>query len=226
MITHFIKNSEGGMFSVIIPTMWRSSKTSKLLKDLYSSKYIHEIIIIDNDTSAKNVELDQYSDKVRYYPQSENIYVNPAWNLGVSLANNDLLCICNDDINFDVDDYIQAILPSISELGVFGANIRPFRKVSKDLMYKIDNIKILKAALASQGFGMLMFMNKKNWIDIPSNLKIWFGDDWITNKHENNYTVNMIKTIDADKHTTVSSPELRERIKLDKVEWEKWKPRT
>ena len=50
------------MFSVIIPTMWRSNKTSKLLKDLYDSKHIHEIIIIDNDVAAKNVNLDQYAD--------------------------------------------------------------------------------------------------------------------------------------------------------------------
>jgi len=210
-------------FSVIIPTMWRSNKTSKLLKDLYESKYVHEIIIIDNDVVAKNVDLDQYSDKIRYYPQTENIYVNPAWNLGVSLANNDLLCICNDDINFDVNDYIQFILPHISELGIFGANIRPFFKVTKNLLNKINNIKIINAALSTQGFGMLMFMNKKNWINIPSSLKIWFGDDWLTRNHENIYSVNLVKTIDADKHTTASSPELKEILKLDRIEWKRLK---
>jgi len=211
------------MFSIIIPTMWRSNKTSKLLKDLYNSKYIHEIIIIDNDVAAKNVNLDQYTDKVKYYPQVENIYVNPAWNLGVSLANNDLLCICNDDINFNVNSYIKFILPHISKLGIFGSNIRPYHEVTQDLLYKINDDRITKAALATQGFGMLMFLNKKNWIDIPSSLKIWYGDDWITESHKNIYLVNMIKTIDADKHTTASSPELKEIIKLDKIEWKRLK---
>lgn len=211
------------MFSVIIPTMWRSNKTAKLLKDLYSSEFIHEIIIIDNDVAAKNVDLDQYQDKIKYYPQTENIYVNPAWNLGVSLANNDLLCICNDDINFDVDDYIQFILQHIDQLGVFGSNIRPFNKVTQDLLYKINDERILKAAIATQGFGMLMFLNKRNWIDIPSNLKIWFGDDWITNTHNNVYSVNLVKTIDADKHTTATSPELKEILKLDSIEWKRLK---
>tara|TARA_B110000902_G_scaffold139075_1_gene160673 strand:+ start:965 stop:1612 length:648 start_codon:yes stop_codon:yes gene_type:complete len=210
-------------FSVIIPTMWRSNKTSKLLKDLYESKYIHEIIIIDNDVAAKNVDLDQYSNKIRYYPQTENIYVNPAWNLGVSLANNDLLCICNDDINFNVNDYIQFVLPHISELGIFGANIRPYHKVTQDVLYKINDDRITRAALATQGFGMLMFMNKKNWINIPSSLKIWFGDDWLTGNHENIYSVNLVKTIDADKHTTASSPELKEILKLDRIEWKRLK---
>ena len=211
------------MFSIIIPTMWRSNKTSKLLKDLYNSKYIHEIIIIDNDVAAKNVNLDQYTDKVKYYPQVENIYVNPAWNLGVSLANNDLLCICNDDINFNVNSYIKFILPHISKLGIFGSNIRPYHEVTQDLLYKINDDRITKAALATQGFGMLMFLNKKNWIDIPSSLKIWYGDDWITESHKNIYLINMIKTIDADKHTTASSPELKEIIKLDKIEWKRLK---
>ena len=209
--------------SVIIPTMWRSKKTLQLLNDLYDSKYVHEIIIIDNDVAAKNVNLDQYTDKVKYYPQVENIYVNPAWNLGVSLANNDLLCICNDDINFNVNDYIKFILPHISKLGIFGSNIRPYHKVTQDLLYKINDDRITKAALATQGFGMLMFLNKKNWIDIPSSLKIWYGDDWITESHKDIYSINMIKIIDADKHTTASSPELKEIIKLDKIEWKRLK---
>ena len=209
--------------SVIIPTMWRSKKTLQLLNDLYDSKYVHEIIIIDNDVAAKNVNLDQYTDKVKYYPQVENIYVNPAWNLGVSLANNDLLCICNDDINFNVNSYIKFILPHISKLGIFGSNIRPYHEVTQDLLYKINDDRITKAALATQGFGMLMFLNKKNWIDIPSSLKIWYGDDWITESHKDIYSINMIKIIDADKHTTASSPELKEIIKLDKIEWKRLK---
>tara|TARA_R110000782_G_scaffold869_3_gene3110 strand:+ start:2112 stop:2753 length:642 start_codon:yes stop_codon:yes gene_type:complete len=209
--------------SVIIPTMWRSKKTLQLLNDLYDSKYVHEIIIIDNDVAAKNVNLDQYTDKVKYYPQVENIYVNPAWNLGVSLANNDLLCICNDDINFNVNDYIKFILPHISKLGIFGSNIRPYHKVTQDLLYKINDDRITKAALATQGFGMLMFLNKKNWIDIPNSLKIWFGDDWLTNIHENIYSVNMVKTINADKHTTASSPELKKILKQDRIEWKRLK---
>tara|TARA_R110002124_G_scaffold71901_1_gene192344 strand:- start:4453 stop:5094 length:642 start_codon:yes stop_codon:yes gene_type:complete len=209
--------------SVIIPTMWRSKKTLQLLNDLYDSKYVHEIIIIDNDVAAKNVNLDQYTDKVKYYPQVENIYVNPAWNLGVSLANNDLLCICNDDINFNVNDYIKFILPHISKLGIFGSNIRPYHKVTQDLLYKINDDRITKAALATQGFGMLMFLNKKNWIDIPNSLKIWFGDDWLTNIHENIYSVNMVKTINADKHTTASSPGLKKILKQDRIEWKRLK---
>jgi len=213
----------GTSFSVIIPTMWRSNKTSKLLKDLYDSKYIHEILIIDNDVTAKNIDLDQYKDKIKYYPQTKNIYVNPAWNLGVSLSQNDLLCICNDDINFDVDDYIQFILPNILKLGIFGANIRPYHKVTQDLLYKINDDRITRAALSTQGFGMLMFINKRNWIDIPTGLKIWFGDDWLTGKHKNIYSVNMVKTINADKHTTASSPELKEILKLDRIEWKRLK---
>lgn len=207
------------VFSVIIPTMWRSNKTEKLLKDLNASKYVSEIILIDNDTKSKNIDLNKLH-KIKYYPQPENIYVNPAWNLGVELASNDLLCICNDDINFEVDKHFEFVTQHTDKMGLFGANIRPFRKIEKDLLYKINDIRITKAALATQGYGMLMFTSKNKWVNIPDTLKIWFGDDWMANEHKDNlYSLHFVDGIDADKHTTVSSKELSQIIKDDKLAW-------
>ena len=72
-------------YSIIIPTMWRSELIHQMLPLYDRSEYVGEVIIIDNDPS-KMPDLSQF-EKVRHYAMKENIYVNPAWNLGVSLAN-------------------------------------------------------------------------------------------------------------------------------------------
>ena len=72
----------GDKFSVVIPTMWYSDKTHRNLVNLNDCDEVGEIILIDNNTPLKPDYIDNL-DKVRYLPQKENIFVNPAWNLGV-----------------------------------------------------------------------------------------------------------------------------------------------
>lgn len=69
-------------FSVIIPTMWKSKRTQGMLSALEASEHVKEIVLIDNDPSArKSVKLEHFK-KLIHLPQEENIFVNPAWNLG------------------------------------------------------------------------------------------------------------------------------------------------
>jgi glycosyltransferase involved in cell wall biosynthesis len=86
-------------FSVIIPTLWKSNRIHQLLKDLISSEFVDEIILIDN--AGKYFEYYEALDKVKLIQVKENIYVSPAWNLGVEIAKNEHIAICNDDINFN-----------------------------------------------------------------------------------------------------------------------------
>ena len=101
-------------YSVIIPTLWKSDRTKKLLSDLNECEYVDEIIIIDNTGTEERDILPTIYPKLRMVSKGKNIYVNPAWNLGVELAKNDLIALVNDDINFDTNVF-----------GVIDENILP-----------------------------------------------------------------------------------------------------
>jgi len=55
---------------------------------------INEIIIINNDPSYKIPTYFKHN-KIKILTQKENIFVNPAWNLGVSVAKNENIIIAN-----------------------------------------------------------------------------------------------------------------------------------
>ena len=47
-----------------------------------------EIIVIDNNTLSNN-KTQIINEKLIILPQTENIFVNPAWNLGVNISKNE-----------------------------------------------------------------------------------------------------------------------------------------
>lgn len=206
------------MISVIIPTMWRSDKTIGLLAALQTSRHIGEIIIIDNDVNARNIDLTRFT-KVRHFPQESNIFVNPAWNLGVKYAKHEILCICNDDINFNVEDVCSTVLKHQERLGIFGASIDSGRNNQKPDVICLDNLALRKAWIVAYGFGMLMFLKKSRWIDIPEELKIYYGDNWISEVHSPAYAIEYKTEIKADKHTTCMSDDIRPLLMEDRKTW-------
>ena len=102
-------------YSVIIPTLWRCN-----LEDFYNTlrifcgePQIKEIILIDNDITFKQTikqNILNISYKIKYYPQQENIYVNPSWNLGVSKSSGEHLMIVNDDFHITSKKTLKNIL--------------------------------------------------------------------------------------------------------------------
>ncbi|WP_322613374.1 glycosyltransferase family 2 protein [Dermacoccus abyssi] len=67
-------------FAVIIPTMQRSPLLWEQLPHYLASELVAEVVIINNVPAAIDVE----HPKLRVLAQERNIYVNPAWNLGVA----------------------------------------------------------------------------------------------------------------------------------------------
>ena len=110
------------LFTIIIPTIWNIefSFIYTLLNDLNDSIFVGEIILIDNSPlklSSDNELLLKRIRKLNHVKQEKNIYVNPAWNLGVALAKYDYLCVLNDDVNTDwnilnivYNDYFKSYL--------------------------------------------------------------------------------------------------------------------
>lgn len=199
------------MFSVIIPTMWRSMRILGMLHRLYKSEYVDEIVIIDNDKQSR---LFFDNRKTKILEQEENIFVNPAWNLGVKEAKNDNICILNDDVTFDVNEVFSAATQVLSDhpsscLGVHPVSYQGYG----------DSIKVTEGSAIGEGWGCCIFLKKDNWVDIPDQLKIWFGDNWIVKNHDKCFSAAF--RISTEMSTTSNSEELSDVIKKDIEGWEK-----
>lgn len=163
-------------FSVIVPTMWASPRINYMLSCMIDDDSVGEIIIIDNKPSSNNLKVS--SPKINILAQSQNIYVNAAWNLGVSKAKYENICIANDDILFDQMDLLPFIEKHLS-LGVIGMHTSNYYpEVYGDGAYIIDkNPDSGKGR--DWGWGCLYFIKKSEWKEIPSDLKIACGDDYL-----------------------------------------------
>lgn len=160
----FIKRD--AKFSVIIPTLFLSEYTNQLIEAFNSSEFVDEILLIDN-TNSNGKELIKFP-KVKVLNQSQNLYVNPSWNVGVTVSKNEHIIICNDDIFFDI-----SIIPKIasvlsSNIGIIGIDNKPAKKLT---------ISVAKSR--KDPFGVIMFLQKSSYTEIPKDLLIWYGDDYL-----------------------------------------------
>ena len=165
-------------YTVVVPTMWRAAQQfTKFLVELCEYELVGEIIIIDNDNDA---EPDDFQDhpKIKRFVPGENIYVNPAWNLGVEVAQYSRICIVNDDVSFDLklfDRLADLITPAA---GVFG--LCPGDPIFNHPPVTNGAIDIIPwTGQHTHGFGCLMFLHRSNWAAIPEELKIYYGDNYI-----------------------------------------------
>lgn len=83
------------MLSIIIPTLQNNIKVlNKLLIELIDDECVNEVIVIDN--SRRGISLT--NKKIKVLTPKVNLYVNPAWNLGVRCSKNQFIGILNDDL--------------------------------------------------------------------------------------------------------------------------------
>lgn len=197
-------------FSVIIPTLWIPKTFKQLLNDLNNCELISEIIIIDNNPNDK-IDLSKFN-KIKYYSEGKNIYVNPAWNKGVELSKNNLIAICNDDIIFSVNETFEFISKNVDKLGVIGVHTQCINN-------KKSNIELFETDKRLWGSGTLMFVKKEKWVNIPKELKIWFGDDFIFHKNKPAYTINIpnFQTKMSESHNAFDY--IKTIIENDKKTW-------
>lgn len=178
--------------SVVIPTMWKSDKLETLLNNLQKCDRIGEILIIDNDYSHKNINIDNY-DKIIYLKMVENIYVNPAWNLGVSKSNFEIVVLLNDDILFDVNFFNQL---NVADETIIGVAEQSYKDPND------NNFRLEETDDRNWGFGCMIIFNKKYYVQIPEELKIWCGDDYLFKKFKNK---SIIKGVYFDTTMSITS---------------------
>jgi glycosyltransferase involved in cell wall biosynthesis len=170
------------MFSVVIPTMWRGHGIDVMLNQLkmLDSPFIGEVIIIDNDPSK--IRLIPPSPKVRYLPQKQNIYVNPAWNLGVKTAKFDQICLMSDDIIFDPSVFEQLSITVNEKVGVIGldddCDVGPSGNITQGKKIRVISAPGIYPQY-ERTFGVMMFVHKNNYFQIPEEFKIFLGDAWL-----------------------------------------------
>lgn len=177
----YILNTTNKKVSITVPTMWKCKDILYEALQLYiNSSLVDDIIIIDNDR-INTPEWDLLNNpKIRLVKMYENIFVNPAWNLGVSLAKNELVNIVNDDIIYDIN-CLEKVLKSAENpnFGIIGFS--PGDTLHNQPPHIHENIDLItcNSVQRPHGFGMSMFVRKSDWIDIPDDLKIYFGDDFL-----------------------------------------------
>jgi hypothetical protein len=199
-------------YSVIIPTLWKSDRTKKLLSDLNECEYVDEIIVIDN-------EYDGYQDtkveKIRFVSFGGNIYVNPAWNKGIELARNNNIALCNDDINFNPNIFGVIDESILSYVGIIGMGEGNYKdNIDKE---KGSYIDIWEPGVNDWGWGCMILLNKKNWIDIPDNIKIWYGDNFIKDVNPSPKAVLRNFKVETEMSTTSDGDEWNDRKKEDHI---------
>lgn len=170
------------MFSVVVPTMWKFEPFIQFVEDMTSATPVDEIIIINNNRDQTPNHSVLNHPKVQHIVCDHNIFVNPAWNLGVRLARNDRVCIVNDDLIFDLKVF-HRMWPHIHpERGVYGMSAGNVEMGQEPITTGEINVRHCPTPyhhITHFGYGQFMMFNKNNYIPIIDGLDIYWGDNFI-----------------------------------------------
>lgn len=174
------------MISVIIPTMWRSPFVMDLLEQLENIKSVGEVILIDNEVT-KTPDLTRFT-KLVYCGNEQNNYVSPSWNQGFNISQYENLCFLNDDIIIpnNVFDLVDGFLGP--KIGLVGLLSDVYESIVTDVsqLGRAEGIRLSLCTNRNFGYGCCIFMHSSNYREIPEELKIQYGDDFLFYSCTNN----------------------------------------
>jgi hypothetical protein len=188
------------MFSIVIPTLWKSFRIHKLLSNLIECDNVGEIILIDNSSEFFNYY--ESLDKVKLIQPPENLYVNPSWNLGVKLAKNDCIALLNDDINFSSTIFETINEDILKQAGIIGMGQGNYEL--KDIQNE-PYLQPWKPGINDGGWGCFIMLHKTYWVDIPDEIKIWYGDNFI--KDVNPASKSTLRNFSVESEMSTTSDE-------------------
>jgi hypothetical protein len=161
-------------FTLVIPTLWKSTRLLGMIEHYLQSEFVGEIILIDNSKGYFN-HFSEVPHKITLIQPDENIYVNPAWNLGIDISKFENICLLNDDITFDVKIFELFSKEDVLTNGIIGLSQTSY-ELTENIEIKLDQ---WKPGMNDWGWGCLIFLKKNMWIEIPNDIKIWYGDNFI-----------------------------------------------
>ena len=97
------KNTIKNKVTIVIPTLQVvfNEITLKMVEQIcLKTKFVHEVIIINNANSDMMTESFKNYPMVSVVNDLPNLYVNSAWNYGLSRCNTEYYCLLNDDVVF------------------------------------------------------------------------------------------------------------------------------
>lgn len=200
--------------SIIIPTLQKRPEfLFQLIDSLVKDSSVGEIIIIDNATKG----FDYDSNKVKVIIPKENLFVNPSWNLGAKQAKYDYLGILNDDICIP-DNFCSKIIQQINDnTGVIGTNGYSMINKSYEPESITDNsFRLEETTYTTFNFGVMLFLHKNCFYEIPDDLKIFYGDDYLFFKNKKNKKINyVIEDLKMYHYGSLSSKKFADLIKKE-----------
>lgn len=202
--------------------MW---KTDYIYETINSFKQIDdnnaELIIIDQ----KNTDFTADDPRIKVFKMPENLFINPAWNLGVKFSKHEKVCIINDDVTFNLPKFHHFMLKTGVKAVCY--NSKTYLTTEDANEYKL--VKLTNPNRRPPGIGQMMFLHKENWTELPHNMKLWYGDDIIYYYHTliKNVPFHYIEgmCLRGDQSVTVSSEdvpqEMNEPFTQDTLEYYK-----
>lgn len=198
-------------YTIVIPTLWKSNRTKKLIQDLEECEYVDEIIIIDNTQTEEMYE--NVGDKIKIVSLGENIYVNPAWNWGIELAKNECIALVNDDINFDPNIFGVITENVLTYSGIIGMGEGNYKDpIDEERGPYID---MWKPGINDWGWGCMILLKKSHWKPIPNEIKIWYGDNII--KDVNSVAKGCLRNFRIETEMSTTSDEKEWMILRNKI---------
>jgi hypothetical protein len=184
------------MISVIIPTLWRSPYITDIVEYLNTISCIGEIIIIDNDINHSKDY--RYLHKVQHIKNDTNNYVSPSWNQGYLLSSYDTICLLNDDVLLHEDIFFLMDNFISENVGVVGLSSDVYENVKEHVheLKRPTDIFIKPSVRRNFGYGCCMFIHRNNYVSIPKEMKIQYGDDFIYyNQEKINYVLDGFEVV-------------------------------
>lgn len=215
------------MISVIIPTLQKDVKILRLLiETLSADEAVSEIILIDN--SCKGVSFS--CDKMKVITPEANLFVNPSWNLGVKEAKNELFVLFNDDL-LVCENFCSQVLSQIESkesFGVLGMSSQSVINTATPTIPEVTKFEMVEDnGDRPNNWGTIIFGKKSTYQEIPDQIKILCGDDFIRFvARKNGLKVFMLEGAIIYHLGSLSSgnPKLKKLLKKDLLEYAKYDP--
>lgn len=199
------------MIDFIIPTMWKFKLFPSFLKNYINYEKVNKIILIDNCYQNRPKDLIQ-SEKIQYYKPQGNIFVGPAWNIGVGLSSSEFVCILNDDIDLKEETLDFVLSQDFSKIDIVGSKV--LQQNESLYLEKVSINKRVPLGTQCYNFGTCMFMKREKYSKIPSLYKCWYTDDYLVHQLQNVYRVPIVSK-QKSSNTIKSLKNIEERINLD-----------
>lgn len=178
------------LVDIVIPTMWRGQGLLNTLFTYVNCDRVGRVILIENDRQKRPQIPQPILERLVIICHEKNIYVNPAWNEGVSQCTSKFICLANDDIAIDeaLFEIILSLDWDVHEIDIIG--LGTLGKQGETEIRKAEINKSIPLGTQIPSFGACMFMPRCKYSPIPKELRVWYGDDYLVHNMTNIYILD------------------------------------